>query len=832
MAFRQELKCLPSDEIKQQRELKVEEQAGLFAGLLGRLTRMFSSDVTRTSPSPTDPSLLAGEPISTEDDVLHLKKCPSFDMRLSQRNSELLLSYLTVPYLRIPLIINFFASEERIKSLSSPTLRAVLDGVLFEPSHWQSSETKPLPDMVPFTDRSHLATPCGLLFNELQVSPDGILKAITSMLQLVLDMDSGRFTASVGSIVLYVVRLVVRVEGFLIYLIKHNRADKDRTAGTGWKSFARGLKCEHKRVIMFLDRVRAAIRKKLDGFVVPMLEQWIAYEVKRKKQVQLQCKFYAHLAYIYKNLEYEELNKTNASVYLCAQLFLTTRYKYESLEIKAGAEERKKHLKRSPIDRKEEESGRLGISETSMTSLFQKQRWKVLKWLENNPKQANEVFEGVVRVVTFTGTREPGPNSTLVAREWRQVTGERGIGRFYPYVKRKKMTKGEKEAARKKRLDLQARAEAGEEVDFNDLNDLGEAEEEASSSDESSDEDTNPNDTGTQPPAGDKDQVEGKVSDPTAVTPIKKKKPKKKKIKTIILKRKKHDRKESYENYLRKQQFASRSTTEVNIQLGDFTLKTLRIEVLDKKFQRIQDFQKVFGDMRGGVQCAHVKKTSKLHWCRLVGYRHDLLLWQPDTRTPDMGVFNRSYTPNLHADEMWIVHSMEPVRSKHLADYSFFLPDTRHNRSATVARLQGYKDSGGKKKTSGGVKAIKEVVVFRNPRVVHVYNVVEHGRLHYRSLVYSSDARFSLHDMKPKLTLAREWNADQYRPRYESGDARVDFKYDTSLVITRSLDSTRGVETFIPARLLYGLLPTALLEQYLFWQSELQGHLIGIYIYI
>ena len=56
-----------------------------------------------------------------------------------------------------------------------------------------------------------------------------------------------------------------------------------------------------------------------------------------------------------------------------------------------------------------------------------------------------------------------------------------------------------------------------------------------------------------------------------------------------------------------------------------------------------------------------------------------------------------------------------------------------------MARLQGYRGVGeggsGKKKGggNGSIKAIKEVVVFRNPRVVHVYNVVEHGRLHYRS---------------------------------------------------------------------------------------------------
>jgi hypothetical protein len=82
---------------------------------------------------------------------------------------------------------------------------------------------------------------------------------------------------------------------------------------------------------------------------------------------------------MYKNLESEDLNKENVSVYLCAQIFLTTRYKYgESQQVTGTAKDRKEHLKRSPMDRKEEESGRLGISETAMTNLFQRQRWKVL----------------------------------------------------------------------------------------------------------------------------------------------------------------------------------------------------------------------------------------------------------------------------------------------------------------------------------------------------------------------------------------------------------------------------------------------------------------------
>lgn len=55
--------------------------------------------------------------------VLYEEHLPSFDDEhgpvLGQRDSELLISYLTVPYLRIPLVLSFFASHDRVHKLAS-----------------------------------------------------------------------------------------------------------------------------------------------------------------------------------------------------------------------------------------------------------------------------------------------------------------------------------------------------------------------------------------------------------------------------------------------------------------------------------------------------------------------------------------------------------------------------------------------------------------------------------------------------------------------------------------------------------------------------------------
>ena len=85
----------------------------------------------------------------TENDILYRPGLPGFaeggsleagttttttaPPALSQRDSELLLSYLTVPYIRLTLVLTFFASEDRVHKLASKSLRGLLDAVLFEP---------------------------------------------------------------------------------------------------------------------------------------------------------------------------------------------------------------------------------------------------------------------------------------------------------------------------------------------------------------------------------------------------------------------------------------------------------------------------------------------------------------------------------------------------------------------------------------------------------------------------------------------------------------------------------------------------------------------------
>ena len=134
---------------------------GFFTRLLGKKA------APRLPPSAANPSTVAGQDILTEDDVLHVRHLPDFGGTVRAADAELLLSYLLAPYLRVPLLMRFFAQPAHTQALAQVELQEVLDAALFEPGGWQPNAPKPMPETVPAPDRACLATPCGLLFQEL-----------------------------------------------------------------------------------------------------------------------------------------------------------------------------------------------------------------------------------------------------------------------------------------------------------------------------------------------------------------------------------------------------------------------------------------------------------------------------------------------------------------------------------------------------------------------------------------------------------------------------------------------------------------------------------------
>ena len=426
-----------------QQQLNKSDDSFFFA--IGR--RMLGiAEKPRAPPSSADPTALykaemgadaesfRGK-IETEDDVLHLQKLPSFDGALRPRESELLLQYLTVPYLRVPLLLRFFSEPSHVHALGSPKLQAALDAALFEPGLWQAEPVKTQPQRIPAPTRDHLATPAGILFNELTRSPTAVSESILALTTLALELDSGHYNPKSANCaaILYILRVASRVEGFVRTVLAANDQGKAATAdllnSDSWGnhgSMTRGLQCGPE-VLTILRRCEGRLATALRRELATMVESWCD-DCLAQRKLSSCCTLYAHLAFCYKHIEESELDYNSVSTLLCAHVFLGNNHTFDVEAI--GSEGLKK---RTPWEVGASDS--LLIPATEVFELFARHRGKLLRWLDHHPAQRNVVMEAVVRTVTCTGPRNlfgAAARAALRPRRWVERPGYRGLGRYVP----------------------------------------------------------------------------------------------------------------------------------------------------------------------------------------------------------------------------------------------------------------------------------------------------------------------------------------------------------------------------------------------------------------
>ena len=781
-AFNRTLKCLIPELVEnlaQRKKNREKEETG-FMSYLRKNYLTFKSSV-----SDSDPSILLGKQIDLEEDVLHIRDLPPFEKRISARDCELLITYLTAPYMRIPLVLQFFSTPEHVNALAVPQLRNVLDAVLFEPELFEVAERDPfqtdekfnLADLqIPFVDRSMLCTPCGLLINELTKSPTITVRSISKLLDLALEQDIGRYTEGAGPVILYILRLVVRVEGFIRFILEHYawncKIKEEQWVSTnvvnlsGAKSIIRGLECSKKNAEI-LAKSRAELRRLLNGRVFRMLEEWISHSVKTGA-VDHACVVAAHLAFIFFHIPPEELNNKIITSLISCNIFLTTRHNFKISSTLFSDGVRRKSAEKGSSELLGQN---LGLPDTDIFEMFQKQRGPILSYLESHPEERSSIMENVVLKVTTmkpssdvldnvllaSGQTSKGsdlsvwdakdasgpsqstaseaippspkvPGLEMKTRNWRSMDGKYCIGRFIPDMKLR--TPEEQEQAEKVR-------------DYN-------------------------------------------RAEITAID------------------------------------------TEINIQLGTMTLKTSLLEPIDPRILNIPDFVRVFG--RNGtkqMQCADVNSSTNRKWVRLIGQRHDLMLWNPDKRTPP----KFPYTQPLETiSDSWVMSALKPLLSEinELKNVTLLVSD-RFNSRSEICHLGGYvKDPigiipspDGDEKKSETLLAMREVVVYKRGPVVDIFNVVEHGRRFYRALIRSSNPAFSFSSM-PFISSVSSGSPGTITVCGLDLAKHDDLnpKSRDTLVITRNLGiSEKETQTFLPQRFLRGLLPAALVDTHEFWQN-------------
>jgi hypothetical protein len=318
--------------------------------MLGRAPR------PRLPPSAADPSALVGQQLDTEDDVLHVRHLPDFRGNLRAADAELLLQALLHPYLRVPLVLRFFAEPSRTAALACTELQDVLDAALFEPGAWQPDTPKAMPTKIPAPDRSHLATPCGLLFQELTHSPSVLLDSVVALLDNAVESDVGRYNGSGSSaVILYMCRLALRVESFARYILSPE-ADKVRGLATPASA----------RVREVLRAGTTALRARLEEQMLPILLGWYS-RLRRDGQMRDAAMITSHLAFAFGSLIEGgmRLDERSLFVLLSSRVFVNVHHDFE-IEPEAGAHASKAR-KRAP----ESLAPRIGYEPLDVFDLWQ-----------------------------------------------------------------------------------------------------------------------------------------------------------------------------------------------------------------------------------------------------------------------------------------------------------------------------------------------------------------------------------------------------------------------------------------------------------------------------
>ena len=441
--FKRRLECVYPEEVE---EDKFGQPLHNKRGFINRFKQFMGlHSKPRSSPSSANPSFLVGERVDTEDDILFVKNLPDFDETMGASDCELMLQYLTAPYIRVPLLLNFFSNEKRLKSLRLVELQEVVDAALFEPGRWQElADADLLPiDVIPAPGRDHLSTKVGLLFNEIIQAPNIILSSIHTMLDRVADMDSGRYGATSESI-LYVLRLALRVEGYLLFLVKNHNFNKKKAldasksergewfSGAYTEAYVRGLQCSD-HIIGEALACQKNIRDLIESKIFRIVARWIK-RAKNDGKMLLACKLHAHLALVYKNVEPDELNARIIFTQLASQIFVGNNYKHQ-LDVNfasyykggLGAVSRK-DLNKINDDNKDYD---LGVAQIDLFDMYQRNRGMMLEWLIANPEQRNQVIDAVVQLVEEGKSRKKGGDQYQM-RNWVAISRPGFAGKFVP----------------------------------------------------------------------------------------------------------------------------------------------------------------------------------------------------------------------------------------------------------------------------------------------------------------------------------------------------------------------------------------------------------------
>lgn len=737
----------------------------------------------------------------TEDDILHLRNLPTFDNSLTASDSEMLLSFLTEPYLRIPLVLSFFATEDRIHALKQEQLRQLLDAVLWEPGQFGSVEmSSQAPIEVPTSKPEHLGTAHGLMLNEIIRSPSVVIDATVKLLKLALDLNTGSAKGSTTEVILYVCRMASRIDSYVKFVI-------DISDGTH-HSMRRTLRDVDvsPQTVAQLKAGLAEIRDLLHGDLLALIKDYSNTEYREYKDsadeatlnsnTRIMSCLHAHLILMMRNIKgdcSDSQSVQSVMALMASFVHINCRHSFNT-----GRQ----------LDLPDT---KYFVPELQLYETLQVQRRRLVNWAQ-----------GTERVSTFRHTELTAAYAKLVSRIAAAGSGSQTIPDACSIALCREIASLGDISASPGASTASAAEAVASGATPSELNVVMSTVQRITSDTGSwtgSDKETSAETVENWGFLSGQENVGrfavtslGSVGDNNCIASA-----------------------ESSEGL----------GAEIDFQLAALTVKNSHVVALNEDVANMPDVKAVFGNE--SMQATQIQSAEHRDWFRLMGRGHDIQYWKTnDPRkfkgTPEcFGEFERDYFEDLDKKtEMWAAKIFEPIRKMYFCPpgqppIRFLMRvEPAKDDASVITMLAVHADGQG---------AWKEVVISKSHETVQCYECLSHGRRWYKSLQYCNDRRFALRCLEPDMTQIRKQAWPEWERHGGGHPLLVHSSFDMTTVITRSWGITGkhsrnlsgGVETYLPARLLFGLLPEALLDpklakddkdrvkhvdRYEFWQSE------------
>eukprot|EP00924_Labyrinthula_sp_SR-Ha-C_P012614 augustus_masked-scaffold_10-processed-gene-12.1-mRNA-1 protein AED:0.94 eAED:0.96 QI:0/-1/0/1/-1/1/1/0/1752 len=331
----------------------------------------------------SNPSVLAGQYIADEEDVLYLEEVPTFEEKLTPHQSELLLQYLTTRSSRLSLVLVFFSHEDTVRALESKALRLCLVQCLFEGGQWNDNDVLLEKLIVPNNSQKFHGTAYGYLINDICYCPSTIIKALENILFYTYETEAERYRQDRSDAFLFSLYLIGRIYYFFSYLI---------TAG----NLEISLSTEARKLLFeAIERMESKINLQ----ILPLLNRWLRHVRERDLKLKLFC----HICIL---LSFCPLNESKC------YYFLVTNISINNSDV----------AKTEDLTNQFEDFVEISLSELFL--LFETQKQHLLRYLRQESTLRNTILQKVSEYVSLVKG-----NSEV---EWVEFLSAGSSGLFIP----------------------------------------------------------------------------------------------------------------------------------------------------------------------------------------------------------------------------------------------------------------------------------------------------------------------------------------------------------------------------------------------------------------